>query len=113
MPVNLRTDIVAEALINKQGKYYEVLPHASLKYYFNRDNHLAVLAGACLRARDAVIFRFGYTNRTLQSGIAYDINTSKFIAATNRRGAFEIFVNYIIKRTPTYISKKRVCPVFM
>lgn len=112
-PINLRTDIVTEAVINKQGKYYEVLPHASLKYYFNRDNNLAVLAGASLRARDAVIFRFGYTNRTLQSGIAYDINTSKFIAATNRRGAFEIFVNYIIKRTPTYISKKRVCPVFM
>ncbi|MCW3077550.1 MAG: hypothetical protein JWO32_2159 [Bacteroidetes bacterium] len=113
MPINLRTDLVTEALINKQGKYYEFIPHASLKYYFNRDNNLAVLAGACLRARDAVVLRFGYTNKTLQSGIAYDINTSKFIAATNRRGAFEIFVNYIIKRTPSYISKKRVCPVFM
>jgi hypothetical protein len=113
MPTGARTDIVAEAMINKQGKYFEVIPHASLKYYFNRDNNLAVLGGMCLRARDAVVFRFGYTNKTLQSGIAYDINTSKFIAATNRRGAFEIFVNYIIKRTPVYPAKKRVCPVYM
>lgn len=113
IPTGPRTDLVTEAMINKQGKYYEVIPHASLKYYFNRDNNLAVLGGMCLRARDAVVFRFGYTNKTLQSGIAYDINTSKFIAATNRRGAFEIFVNYIIKRTNTYTAKKRVCPVFM
>jgi type IX secretion system PorP/SprF family membrane protein len=113
MPTGARTDLVAEAMINKQGKYYEVIPHASLKYYFNRDNNLAVLAGMCLRTRDAVVFRFGYTNKTLQGGIAYDINTSKFIAATNRRGAFEIFVNYIIKRSNGYTAKKRVCPVYM
>jgi type IX secretion system PorP/SprF family membrane protein len=112
-PVSLKSDIVTEAVVNKQGKYYEVIPHASLKYYINRENNLAVSGGMALRARDAIIFRFGYTNKTLQSGIAYDINTSKFIAATNRRGAFEIFVNYIIKRTPSYVSKKRVCPVFM
>ncbi|MBI2722021.1 MAG: PorP/SprF family type IX secretion system membrane protein [Bacteroidetes bacterium] len=112
-PINLRADIVAEALINKQGKYYEVIPHASLKYYINRDNNLAVLAGLAVRPRDAVILRFGYTNKTLQSGIAYDINTSKFMAATNRRGAFEIFVNYIIKRPPVFTVKKRVCPVYM
>ena len=67
----------------------------------------------CLRARDAVVFRFGYTHKTLQSGIAYDINTSKFTAATNRRGAFEIFVNYVISRKPSNFVKKRVCPVFM
>ncbi|MGZ4090373.1 MAG: PorP/SprF family type IX secretion system membrane protein [Bacteroidia bacterium] len=113
MPVGIKTDLVTELLYNRQGKYYELIPHASLKYYFNRDQNLAVLAGACLRARDAVIFRFGYTNKTLQSGIAYDINTSKFLAATNRRGAFEIFVNYIIKRQTSYTQKKRVCPVFM
>jgi len=112
-PVNPKMDVIAEALFNKQGKYFEFIPHASLKYYFNRDLNQAVLGGVCLRARDAIVFRMGYNIKTLQSGIAYDINTSKFIAATNRRGAFEIFVNYIIKTTPSYTAKKRVCPVFM
>jgi len=112
-PINQKMDIIAEALISKQAKNYEVIPHSSVKYYFNRDDNKAVLAGLCWRAKDAVIFRLGYTHKTLQSGIAYDINTSKFTAATNRRGAFEIFVNYIIRRAPSSVIKKRVCPVFM
>ncbi|MDP1800162.1 MAG: PorP/SprF family type IX secretion system membrane protein [Bacteroidota bacterium] len=112
-PINQRTDIIAEALISKQAKNYEIIPHSSLKYYFNRDDNKAVLAGICWRAKDAVVFRFGYTHKTLQSGIAYDINTSKFTAATNRRGAFEIFVNYVISRKVSNFVKKRVCPVFM
>lgn len=112
-PIGLKTDIIAEALINTQGKYYEVLPHASLKYYFNKDLNQAVLGGLSLRARDAFILRAGYHFKTMQSGIAYDINTSKFIAATNRRGAFEIFINYIIKTKRGYTAKKRACPVFM
>lgn len=112
-PINQKVDVIAEALISKQAKNYEIIPHTSLKYYFNKDDNKAVLAGLCLRARDAVVFRFGYTHKTLQSGIAYDINTSKFTAATNRRGAFEIFVNYVISRKPSNFVKKRVCPVFM
>lgn len=111
--LSAKTDIIVDAMINKQGKYYEIIPHSSVKYYFNRDNNKAVLAGLSLRARDAIIFRFGYHEKTLQSGIAYDINTSKFTAATNRRGAFEIFVNYIFKNQKAYTVKKRVCPVFM
>lgn len=112
-PVNAKTDIIAEALINVQGKNYELVPHASLKYYMNRDLNQAILGGLCLRARDAAILRVGYHYKTLQSGMAYDINISKFNAATNRRGAFEIFLTYVIKRKYNYVAKKRVCPVFM
>jgi hypothetical protein len=111
--VNREIDIIADAMLNKQGKYYEILPHSSVKYYFNRDINKAVLGGLSLRTGDALVLRFGYTERTLQSGIAYDINISKFTAATNRRGAFEIFVNYVIRRQPNYTVKKRICPVFM
>ena len=72
----------------------------------NRDINRAILAGASLRARDAFVLRFGYHEKTLQSGIAYDINISKFTAATNRRGAFEIFVNYVFKTERKYSVKK-------
>lgn len=56
----------------------------------------SIQGGLCWRARDAVVLRFGYNYKTLQSGIAYDVNISRFIAATNRRGAFELFVNYVL-----------------
>jgi len=68
------------------------------------------MGGVCWRARDAFIVRAGYSHQTFQAGMSYDINYSKFTAATNYRGAFEIFVNYVIKNKPFVPVKKRVCP---
>lgn len=112
-PVSPKTDVVAEAQVTAQGKNYELIPNASLKYYFSRDLNQAVIGGLSFRTRDALIMRMGYVFKTLQSGISYDINVSKFHAATNRRGGFELFVNYVIKRKRAYTAKKRFCPVFM
>lgn len=112
-PIAEKTDIIAEALFTKQGNNYELVPHASLKYFFDRDDNKAILGGLCLRARDAVIFRLGYTNKTMQSGISYDINISRFNRASNFRGGIELFINYIIKVKPGFIARKRYCPVFM
>ncbi len=107
------TDIIAEALLSLQGKYVELIPHVSLKYYLNKRENQAVLAGLCYRTNDAAVLRLGYSYNRLQSGMSYDINVSDFNAATNRRGGFEIFLNYIIKVKPSFIAKKRACPVFM
>lgn len=112
-PIAEKTDIIAEALFTKQGNNYELIPHASLKYYFDRGENKAILGGLCLRSRDAVIFRLGYTNKTMQSGISYDINISKFNRASNFRGGIELFINYIIKVKPGFVARKRYCPVFM
>lgn len=112
-PVSNNVDLIAELNYNRQGKYNELLPHASLKYYLKKDANQAVLGGLSLRAKDAFILRGGYTYRDLQAGIAYDINTSKFTAATNRRGGFEIYVIYIMFKKYQTIIKKKPCPVFM
>lgn len=111
--LNEKVDLIGEALYNRQGKYNELIPHTSAKYYFNRDRNEAVSGGLMLRAKDAVVMRAGYTYKTIQSGIAYDINTSKFLAATNRRGGFEIFVNYVFSKPKPVFIKRRPCPVFM
>ncbi len=107
------TDLIAEALFSSQGRYMELIPHVSLKYYFEKKENKAILGGLCFRAQDAVILRLGYTNQTMQSGIAYDINISRFTPATNRRGGFEIFINYIIKVKPSFIARKRPCPRYI
>lgn len=112
-PINEKIDLLIEALITTQGKNYELIPHASVKFFMNTDYSKAILAGLCLRTRDAVIFRLGYNYKTMQSGISYDINISEFNIASNRRGGFEIFINYIINIKPSFVAKKRPCPVFM
>lgn len=112
-PIRYKTDLITEVLLSSQGKNTELIPHVSLKYYMNKDLNQAVLGGLCFRTRDAVILRAGYHYKTMQSGIAYDINISKFNAASNLRGAFELFVTYVIRNKNNYVAKKRVCPVFM
>lgn len=112
-PVNLKMDIVAELLYNRQGKYNELIPHASLKYYLNKDANQAIMGGLSLRAKDAFILRTGYTYKNTQAGMSYDINTSKFTAATNNRGAFEIYIIHILFKKYQTIVKKKPCPVFM
>ncbi len=103
----------AEILYSHQGKYNEFVPGANIKYMLNLEDNNGVSLGLYLRTRDAFITRLGYTYKTTMAGISYDLNTSKFIAATNRRGAFEIFITHIIKRYRPFVAKKRVCPVFM
>ena len=104
---------VSELLFSHQGKYNEFVPGTGVKYVLDDNTNNTVSLGLYLRTRDAFISRLGYTFKTTTAGISYDLNTSKFIAATSRRGAFEIFVTHIIKRNRPFIAKKRVCPVFM
>jgi type IX secretion system PorP/SprF family membrane protein len=112
-PINRKTDIVAELLYNRQGKYNELVPHASLKYYLNKDANQSVSAGLSARAVDAFILRAGYTYKNLQAGAAYDINFSKFTAATNTRGAFEVYIIHIFFKKFQTVLKNKPCPVFM
>jgi len=113
MPVTLNDDLITELLYSRQGKYNELIPHVSIKHYMHKDANKAILGGLCFRAKDAVILRMGYTHKNFQGGIAYDINISKFTAATNRRGAFEIFVSQILFKKYQTVIKNKPCPVFM
>ena len=115
LPVTDNNKFIAQAelLYSLQGKYNELVPGANIKYMLNTETNNGVSLGFYLRTRDAFITRLGYTFKTTTAGVSYDMNTSKFIAATNRRGAFEIFITHIIKRNRPFIAKKRVCPVFM
>ena len=65
-----------------------------------------------MRSKDALIVRLGYANKLMNAGMAYDINLSRFTAATNRRGGFEIFLIQIINSQPAFVAKKRPCPSF-
>jgi len=110
--LNVKVDVLAEAMLSFQGRYREIMPHVALKYFFDRSENKAVLGGLSLRTKDALIVRFGYSNKLMNAGISYDINLSRFTAATNRRGGFEIFLIQIINSQPAFVAKKRPCPTF-
>jgi type IX secretion system PorP/SprF family membrane protein len=112
-PLASQLDVAAEIMIAVQGKYREIIPGALLKYNIEPNTNQTIAAGFYYRLKDAAIARIGYNYKTTTVGFSYDINTSKFMAATNRRGAFEIYITHIFKKIIPFVPKTKVCPVFM
>ncbi|MCC6182539.1 MAG: PorP/SprF family type IX secretion system membrane protein [Bacteroidia bacterium] len=112
-PVGANTDVLAEVLVSNQGKYNEIVPGAQIKLRLDETRNQVISAGIYYRLKDAAIARVGYQVKTLTAGISYDVNMSKFLAATNRRGGFEIYVTYIFKKLVPFVPKTRVCPIYM
>lgn len=112
-PVNQKLFLLPEILFSLQGKYKEFLPGAQVSYLINNLEDIYGRVGLFLRARDAIIFRIGLDYQTTNFGISYDINTSKFVAATNSRGGFEMYLIHIFKTKKNYLTKKKPCPVFL
>lgn len=111
--INPQVLLTAELWHAHQGKYNEFIPGAQLAYVLDANTNNNVSMGLYYRTKDAWIGRIGYSYKNTIGGISYDLNTSKFLAATNRRGAIEIYVTHIIKKFVPFVAKKRVCPVFM
>lgn len=93
--------------------YQESLVNIGLIYVMNEGKENEVILNPSL------IYRFGESLiPSIEMGwqdwrinLSYDITVSKFIAATNRRGAMELSMRYVWKRVlPPRESK--VCPVF-
>lgn len=114
-PVTAKLDVLPTFMYQKQGKFQETLIGAFAKYHLKPLNGMttAVSLGLEYRLKDALIPVIGMEYRNFNVGLSYDINMSKLIAATNRRGGFEISVIYIFKKLVPFVAKKRVCPIYM
>ena len=112
-PIAPKIDILVEALYSHQGKYNEIVSGTQFKFLLEQKNNQAISVGAYYRAKDAMIARVGYQFKTLTAGAAYDVNTNKFKAATNSKGAIEFYFIYIFKKTKPFVPKTRVCPIYM
>jgi type IX secretion system PorP/SprF family membrane protein len=115
IPVAAQLDVLPTVMYQSQGKFHETLLGAFAKYYLKPVNGMstAVSLGAEYRLKDAFILAAGVEYRNFNVGLSYDINMSKLIAATNRRGGFEISVIYIFRKLVPFVAKKRVCPIYM
>lgn len=112
-PISQKLFLLPEILFSFQGKYKEILPGLQLSYLIDNLQDIYGRAGLYFRTRDAVVLRLGLDYQNTFFGMSYDINTSKFVAATNSRGGFEMYVIHIIKKKKQFLSKKKPCPVFL
>lgn len=114
-PIAEKLDLVPTFMFQSQGKFKETLVGTFGKYYLKPidGKTTAVSLGAFYRLKDAFIVVANMDYRSFNVGVSYDVNTSRLIEATNRRGAFELSVIYIFKKEPVFIAKKRICPIYM
>ncbi|MFL5754213.1 MAG: PorP/SprF family type IX secretion system membrane protein [Bacteroidia bacterium] len=112
-PVAPKIDLITEVLYERQGKFQETVLGEKIALILDPKERQSINAGIYLRARDAVIARVGYEHKAWTFGMSYDVNTSAFKAATNRKGAVEFAVIYVFRKEVLFIPKKRVCPVYM
>ena len=112
-PAAAKIDLITDVLYERQGKFHETVFGERISLILNPKDRQAINAGIYLRAKDAVIARVGYDHKAWTFGMSYDVNTSAFKAATNRRGAIEFSVIYVFRKEVLFIPKKRVCPVYM
>lgn len=85
------------------------------KYYLAPINGAAtaVSLGLFNRAKDAWVVVAKMDYRNFNVGVSYDVNISDLTTATNKRGAFELSIIYILKKEIPFIAKYRVCPIDM
>jgi hypothetical protein len=112
-PIAPQIDLSAEYLFEKQGTYKENIFGLKAGFIFPTEVKQSVNAGFYLRAKDAIVTRIGYDFRNWQFGMSYDVNTSAFKAATNRKGAIEFGLICIIQKPRPFVPKQRPCPVYM
>jgi len=112
-PIQQRLNLLPEVLLSFQGKYKEIIPGVQVSYLVNPLEDIYGRIGLFIRTRDALVFRLGLDYQLTSFGMSYDINTSKFVAATNSRGGFEIYIIHTLKSKTFYLSKKKPCPVFL
>ncbi len=115
--VHSRWDLMPALLYQEQGTLEELASEfvigVNARFYFNTQpsKEMALRIGAFNRLNDAFIVKLGAEFRDFQLGLSYDINTSPFVAATQRRGGPEVALVYTIKKVKSPQNVK-ICPVF-
>ncbi len=112
-PLTQKLYLLPEVLLSFQGKYKEIVPGVQLSYLLDNLDDIYGRVGLYFRTRDALICRMGMDYQNTSFGMSYDINTSKFVAATNSRGGFELYIIHILKTRKQYLIKRKTCPVFL
>lgn len=111
--VNEAWDAGLQTRWQQQGPYQEILASAFAKLHLNTEpgQELAVRAGVGYRLDDALLVELGVYYSSWRLIISYDVHTSPFQIATNRRGGPELSLRHILTKVKPPDEFKS-CPIF-
>ena len=102
-------------LFTHQGPHQELLVGSEIQYTLAELSFLkrAVWSGVYYRSNDAVFLSSGVIFDAWKIGLAYDINFSKLVPASNNRGSFEIALCYVLRKKMKLVSPIFICPDYL
>jgi type IX secretion system PorP/SprF family membrane protein len=106
-------DLVAFAQAQKMAQNNETVLGGGIRFWLN-DNigkEMAVRFSVASRLGDAIIPVVQMEYISWIVGLSYDVNTSDFDIATNKRGGFEISAIYRLVKAPP-VKTFKSCPIF-
>ncbi|HZV68093.1 MAG TPA: PorP/SprF family type IX secretion system membrane protein [Saprospiraceae bacterium] len=108
-----RLDIFGNGLIQQQGPYEETVVGGGLIIHISnkKAREVELHLGLATRLEDALIPMVALGYDGWKAGFSYDVNTSGFKAATDKKGGPEFFVNYTFKKLWP-LEQTRVCSIF-
>jgi type IX secretion system PorP/SprF family membrane protein len=111
--INEKWDILPGFLYQAQHVYREILFSAYTRFHLNRNlgRETAIYYGAAFRLNDAIIPTIGLNYQGWQFALSYDVNISKFNAATDSQGGIEFSLIHIWRTVPG-LPKIKSCPIF-
>lgn len=99
--------VLPKVLVMMQKNATEQLYSVDIGYFF-KEQEFYLLAGANYRNKDAAVVYVGGRKNNFIAKIAYDANTSSLKDASNYKGAFEISLTYMGKKSNS--KALRQCP---
>ena len=106
--------IIPSLSYTQQGIYRELNFGSSTRLNLgNSKINQALYFGVWNRNKDAAFVTLGYDYSNLFFGLSYDINHSKLVPASNKRGGVEISIRYIIHKFKPKQIIHRVCPDYI
>jgi|APTNR8051073442_1049403.scaffolds.fasta_scaffold00231_29 type IX secretion system PorP/SprF family membrane protein len=107
------TDLTFHVLHQLQNPYQETVAGLGGRYHFNveRGKELALGLSFSYRINDAIIACTEALYRNWQFGLSYDLNTSPFKVASQRRGGPEVSLRYILTKVKPP-EEFKMCPIF-
>jgi type IX secretion system PorP/SprF family membrane protein len=111
--INAVIDAVGYAQYQRQGSYAALVAGTGARLIVGTDGGYAKAVSATIgwRAGDAIIPAMQLEYGPWIVGLSYDVNTSAFQTATQRRGAWELACVYRVVPVPK-VPEWKVCPVF-
>jgi type IX secretion system PorP/SprF family membrane protein len=110
--LDLNNDVLFSAQYQLQNPYQAIMFGGGWRRHLDQSKgrEMAVYMMLSARWRDAFIPQIGFNYQSWQFGLSYDINLSNFNVATNRNGAVELTMQYLLIPVPK-LGELKTCPI--